>query len=670
MAEENKKYFHFTLGPVQGFVAQARRTRDFWAGSFLLSWLAGVAMAEVKRQKGEINFPTPAKGYLDWITTGQSEDTTPPRQGGIPNRFKAFKAEVPADFDGALVVATVRAAWLALADHIWEQDQLADIPSAESRAIWMRQHSHFWDMSWALTKDEKASDLIDKRKNWRAHFTPDEPGVKCMVMDGWQELSGVSRPGQLNRGKNTTPLNQYWTALRTNGQTGMTTDLAEGEHLCGLAYVKRRFVRHFEQFKATLPSGLTLKGWKLEAGVPSVSYMAAVHWLETLVTCATTEELEALHHAAEQTGASRDEWDTRIACLDEAWKGRSFHRDAQHPKRKLLALDGNLFFEHVHQQPERYGYKPAETQQLSQMLKGLKKKYAELAAAPLSPFYAVLLMDGDSLGVHMSDPKKQASISKALEAFTNGVPKTVEEHNGFLIYAGGDDVLAILPLEDAIPCAAAVRTFYLKSFAEQTPVIPTTISAAIEFAHIKTPLGQVLGDAHGLLDHVAKDGAGRDALAVRIWKPGAMVAEWAQPWAIALDDQGQLVLAELAKQFSQQESSEGEAAGHQFSNKFFFKIRERFELFNPNGKDACPLSAEEAVDVLAVDYLHSAKNRKHLDMAGAKEIIRPLLKQCRAVTRTMENNTATAQTAWPVAAQLKEDGAMLLRFLVQKGVGV
>ena len=354
MAEENKKYFHFTLGPVQGFVAQARRTRDFWAGSFLLSWLAGVAMAEVKRQKGEINFPTPAKGYLDWITTGQSEDTTPPRQGGIPNRFKAFKAEVPADFDGALVVATVRAAWLALADHIWEQDQLADIPSAESRAIWVRQHSHFWDMSWALTEDEKASDLIDKRKNWRAHFTPDEPGVKCMVMDGWQELSGVSRPGQLNRGKNTTPLNQYWTALRNNGQTGMTTDLAEGEHLCGLAYVKRRFVRHFEQFKATLPSGLTLKGWKLEAGVPSVSYMAAVHWLETLVTCATTEELEALHHAAEQTGASRDEWDTRIACLDEAWKGRSFHRDAQHPKRKLLALDGNLFFEHVHQQPERY----------------------------------------------------------------------------------------------------------------------------------------------------------------------------------------------------------------------------------------------------------------------------------------------------------------------------
>lgn len=664
MAETKKKYFHFTLGPVQGFVAQARRTRDFWAGSFLLSWLAGVAMAEVKRQKGTIAFPTPAEGYLDWITGEPTRTaTTSPRQGGIPNRFKAFRAEVPANFDGALVVATVRAAWMALADHVWEQDQLADVPSADSRAIWMRQHSHFWDMSWALTEDEKASDLIDKRKNWRAHFTPDEPGVKCMVMDGWQELSGVSRPGQLNRGKNTTPLNQYWTALRNNGKTGMATDLAEGEHLCGLAYVKRRFVRHFEHFNATLPSGLKLKGWKLEAGVPSVSYMAAVHWLETLVTCASPDELQALFDAAQATGASRDEWDTRIACLDKALEGQT-------AKRKLLALDGNLFFEHVHQQPERYGYTPAETQRLSQMLKKLKENYPTLKATPLSPFYAVLLMDGDSLGVHMSTPSKQAGISSALEAFTNDVPEVVQKHNGFLIYAGGDDVLAILPLEDAIPCAAAVRELYLGCFAKY-PTITTTISAAIEFAHVKTPLGQVLGDAHGLLDGVAKDGAGRDALAVRIWKPGAMVAQWAQPWEIALDSQNRLVLAELAEKFSQQEASEGETTGHQFSNKFFFKIRERFELLNPNGKAAEPvLSAEEAVDVLAVDYLHSAKNRDHLDMAQAKEIIRPLLTQCRAVTHTMKNNQGTPKEEWPAAPQLTEDGAMLLRFLVQKGVGV
>jgi CRISPR-associated protein Cmr2 len=41
---KGKTCLHFSLGPVQGFVAQARRTRDFWAGSFILSYLAGQAM--------------------------------------------------------------------------------------------------------------------------------------------------------------------------------------------------------------------------------------------------------------------------------------------------------------------------------------------------------------------------------------------------------------------------------------------------------------------------------------------------------------------------------------------------------------------------------------------------------------------------------------------------
>ena len=47
-------YFHFTIGPVQGFVAQARRTRDFWTGSFILSWLSAVAMLAVRQQGGTI----------------------------------------------------------------------------------------------------------------------------------------------------------------------------------------------------------------------------------------------------------------------------------------------------------------------------------------------------------------------------------------------------------------------------------------------------------------------------------------------------------------------------------------------------------------------------------------------------------------------------------------
>ena len=63
-----KQYFHFSLGPVQAFVAQARRTRDYWAGSFLLSFLSSVAMKETIAQGGTILFPVADEDYLAWLT--------------------------------------------------------------------------------------------------------------------------------------------------------------------------------------------------------------------------------------------------------------------------------------------------------------------------------------------------------------------------------------------------------------------------------------------------------------------------------------------------------------------------------------------------------------------------------------------------------------------------
>ncbi len=70
---DTKQYFHFTIGPVQGFVSQARRTRDFWAGSFILSWLAGVAIKATEVQGAEVLFPEPDKNYLPWVEGRGSE---------------------------------------------------------------------------------------------------------------------------------------------------------------------------------------------------------------------------------------------------------------------------------------------------------------------------------------------------------------------------------------------------------------------------------------------------------------------------------------------------------------------------------------------------------------------------------------------------------------------
>jgi CRISPR-associated protein Cmr2 len=161
------------------------------------------------------------------------------------------------------------------------------------------------------------------------------------------------------------------------------------------------------------------------------------------------------------------------------------------------------------------------------------------------------------------------------------VPDIVYDNNGFLVYAGGDDVLAVPPLEDALNCAAKLRAHYCACFKDSG--ISTTISGAIEYVHVNMPLGKVLKDAHDLLDRIAKDGRGRDAIAARVWKPGGLTLEWAIPWEVVLEN-GRVEIQRLADEFQKQESD-----AKSFTNKFFFKIRERFDLLMGSGCLKAPL---------------------------------------------------------------------------------
>jgi CRISPR-associated protein Cmr2 len=162
MSDNKQHYFHFTLGPVQGFVSQARRTRDFWAGSFILSWLAAVAIQAVKHQDGKVEFPKPDEDYMAWlIGKGKSNK---PMQGSIPNRFKGLVAAVnPDTFKPEQVVDAVQEAWKALADSVWERDLGDFSPSSEASLIWERQIGSFWDMSWVITPEQNDSSALDKR---------------------------------------------------------------------------------------------------------------------------------------------------------------------------------------------------------------------------------------------------------------------------------------------------------------------------------------------------------------------------------------------------------------------------------------------------------------------------------------------------------------------------
>lgn len=652
-----EQYFHFTLGPVQSFVAQARRTRDFWAGSFLLSFLSAVAIKAVKKQGGTLLFPQVDEDYLLWLEQKGAQQA--PQQGCIPNRFKGGVAKVPEDFDPERIEKSVKQCWQGLAQAVWLHD-LADC-GAQSRKIWDRQISEFWEISWVLSESIEKNNLLDRRKNWRSYLPPEEPGVKCMMMDGWQELSGIKSP-------NAKGLKDFWETLRRQSRS-LNNDLREGEYLCAIAFVKRRFAHVFADFRQELEGGWSVHGWKVNPSVPSVSYMAAVPWLASVIEHAPKKTLSQFCHSAGKLTDKYGHSTTPIKRINQAINNKGYSKQLWDFK----SLDGDVFFEMSLDNKNRH----ADQKQAQQVKKDLKALIASVKAvspAPASPFYAVLMMDGDSLGSQMSDRNKQQAISLSLNDFTRRVDGIVKDHSGFLIYAGGDDVLALLPLDAALQCAAALRQQYLDSFRQNggysvddkpAGTVKSTLSGAIEYAHIKIPLGKVLADAHQLLDDVAKDQMGRDSIAVRVWKPGGQHLQWAMPWKKALQD-NKVIIDELAQQFARIEQQTP------FSSSFFFNIEARFDLLqNQNADGEKVLSPdfdmETIVALIASEYLNSGVNQNRtpkLRLQEAQQLITPLIEQCLPVKRTFENETEY----FTAAQHLNIDAAHLIRFLADKGI--
>lgn len=86
-----------SLGPVQVFIAQARRIADLWTGSHLLSHLAACAMDALPNGRRSVVFPA--------LVDDADEGT------GLPNRFVARVPAAEANDVAGVVAAAVQTAW-------------------------------------------------------------------------------------------------------------------------------------------------------------------------------------------------------------------------------------------------------------------------------------------------------------------------------------------------------------------------------------------------------------------------------------------------------------------------------------------------------------------------------------------------------------------------------
>ena len=153
---------------------------------------------------------------------------------------------------------------------------------------------------------------------------------------------------------------------------------------------------------------------------------------------------------------------------------------------------------------------------------GLGDDAVETEGKEVEGYFAVLHMDGDKMGAafsQLADMKAHQEFSSTLERFARvRVPQIIAGYNGVkrvsngvtkLVYAGGDDVLALLPLRSVLACADEIRRAYAETLG--TLVTNPTMSAGIAIVPENYPLDMAL-DLSRRAEHMAKESYGRDAV--------------------------------------------------------------------------------------------------------------------------------------------------------------
>lgn len=492
-----KQHLHVSIGPVQGFVMQSRRTRDLWGSSYLLSFLTAHAMSGARRVGGRIVRPrVDDDPMLRWAES--RGDGGPPRLGSLPNQF-TVEIDSGVDPGGVAKPAeqSLRDAWQRVCHAVWERYVAHAVADGNGTdAIWQRQTGGFWEVIWVAGAPGD-HDLLARRKLWRTHWLPEEAGNKCTVMPDLQEISGHVRAAERVR------QDAFWRAIRA--RTG-DLDLRDNERLCAVALVKRLFPL---VAKAAL-------GWEVDVNHwPSTVDVAAVPWCRRLLTAARQEGEAFAVAVSTVTVHALTGGVSNLVGVDIPGAPRFLRLDANWFHRSFVASS-------------RLGPLSEEGARASILAKldgltGTRDAAGKLGSPAV--YFALLLADGDLLGEMVAKLGSDV-VSSALATFTRQVPEIVKEWHGVTIYAGGDDTLALLPLQCALDCARAIEQAYRQSFGSA----PATLSTAVVFAHARDPLNRVLAEAHRLLDEVAKEENGRASLAAGVYRDDAAAVQWVTTW--------------------------------------------------------------------------------------------------------------------------------------------
>jgi len=208
----------------------------------------------------------------------------------------------------------------------------------------------------------------------------------------------------------------------------------------------------------------------------------------------------------------------------------------------ILQRDGDLYFPEMfvpRQLMQNYGI--ADVSEATSIARSAKDALAHLLSATdelhitrPTPYYALIQMDGDRMGSLLGGvggKEEHWAISEALSTFSRErTPELVEDsYPGKLVYAGGDDVVALAPLArdiragnqplTVLDLVDALRKIYHDTVQgavlDETRKAEVTASIGVAIAHHYTSLSYVRRTAKASED-LAKKAYGRNALVVTI----------------------------------------------------------------------------------------------------------------------------------------------------------
>lgn len=440
------------IGPMQEFIAAARRTRDLWFGSWLMSELSKAAARGVAEQAGEMSLIFPAT----LLTNLQPETDL-----AVANKIVAIVANPQDAVEAAKKALDKRLAELgkqALAivnsqletQRTVAQAQIVDLPEFYWVAVPLP------DVQAYSRVRLQAENLLAARKNCRDFNQP-----------AW----GSNRPKSSLDGNRESVIPKD---VSGDSQTMYRFYKAKaGEQLSGVDLLKR------------------LGKSKKRRSFPSTSHVAAMPLRHRL------------RHGSEEI---KKAWQDYVDSLDTSLRDEETIVGEPHPV--FGQSDGALLFES--RLSDYYGKDIPDA-----VKKRLQKFLATAEIASVNPYYALLMGDGDKMGATINDlktPEAHQLFSKTLAGFAEKARGIITQYQGAVVYTGGDDVLAFLPLHTMLICADELANAF-RQMMQGEGYNEATFSAGIAICHHIEPLEDALALAQKA-EKEAKSVPGKHALAI------------------------------------------------------------------------------------------------------------------------------------------------------------